>query len=185
MSLERLEYLDHAFKTLGLSLGRHEADEMSTITGRLGLGRRSEDTRESFEESLQAIAHLDHRRLSGRDAQFLVALAQVGVARALGRPAPSAASRILHLPFLGRTAVRIIVQNPAVGQALRIEHKGLEKVKNYVLCEFNLSRPEELTLVGWAGQKDVLASPKVRLTEGGPEAHVIGVTDMVHLLDPD
>ena len=77
------------------------------------------------------------------------------------------------VPGLGRTAVRIILQNPALGHVLRMEASGLGKEESNLLCEVNIAQPESITLLGWAGRQDVLGSPKVRLADGEPEAYAV------------
>jgi hypothetical protein len=178
MSLERLAYLDSAFKTLGLSIGRPEADEISRAEERLGVGGRSGSPAARPEETLERLTRLDRHPLSGRDAQVLVAVAQGVVAQAFGLPRITPATSFLDIPGLGRTAVRVILRNPALGRALRIEARGLEEVRSYVLCEITFTRPEEVTLVGWAGREAVLGSSRVRLANEDPSVHVVGVPEL-------
>jgi hypothetical protein len=118
---------------------------------------------------------LDRRPLSGCDAQVLLAMAEMAVTKLFGLPPITQASRILDVPGLGRTAVRIILQNPAIGHALRMEASGLGKVESYLLCEVNASRPESIMLLGWARRQDVLGSPKVRLADGEPKAYAVSI----------
>jgi hypothetical protein len=174
MSLRRLDYLDRAFKTMGLSLGRPEADEMSQLEWRLGLSERS--TRAAGPgEALRWLTELDRHPLSGGDAQMLVAMAEMAVTKVFGLPPIIKASRILDVPGLGRTAVRIILQNPALGHVLRMEASGLGEEESYLLCEVNTVQPESVLVVDRVGRQDVLSSPKVRLAEGEPEVYAVSI----------
>jgi hypothetical protein len=175
MSLRRLDYLDRAFKTMGLSLGRPEADEISQLEWRLGLSERS--TRAAWPgETLRWLTDLDRRPLAGEDAQVLLAMAEMAVTKVFGLPPITEASRILDVPGLGRTAVRIILQNPALGHVLRMEASGLGDEESYLLCEVNTARPESVLVLVRARRQDVLSSPKVRLAEGEPEVYAVSIT---------
>jgi hypothetical protein len=174
MSLRRLDYLDLAFKTMGLSLGRQEADEMSRLARRLEpIARWARAAGPG--KTVAWLTDLDRRPLSGRDAQVLLAMAETAVTMVFGLPPITQASRILDVPGLGRTAVRIILQNPALGHVLRMEASGLGKVDSYLLCEVNAARPESIMPLGWASRQDVLGSPKVRLADGEPEAYAVSI----------
>jgi hypothetical protein len=174
MSLRHLEYLDRAFKTMGLSLGHPEADEMSQLEWRLGLTERSARAAGPG-NTVGWLTELDRRPLSGCDAQVLLAMAEMVVTKVFGLPPITEANRILDVPGLGRTAVRIILQNPALGHVLRMESSGLGEADTDLLCEVNTARPESIKLVGWAGRQDILGSPKVRLEDGEPEVYAVSI----------
>ena len=118
---------------------------------------------------------LDRRPLSGCDAQVLLAMAELAVTKLFGLPPITQASRILDIPGLGRTAVRIILQNPALGHVLRMEASGLGEAESYRLCEVNTARPESVLVLVRARRQDVLSSPKVRLAEGEPEVYAVSI----------
>jgi hypothetical protein len=160
---------------MGLSLGRPEADEMTRLEWRLGLGERSVDLAAGTEATVGWFTDLDRRPLSGCDAQVLLAMAELAVTKLFGLPPITQASRILDIPGLGRTAVRIILQNPALGHVLRMEASGLGEAESYRLCEVNTARPESVRLVGWAERQEVLGSPKVRLADGEPEVYAVSI----------
>lgn len=167
MSLERLAYLDHAFNTHGLSLGRAEADEISRLEARFRRG-----------DSLRRLAQFCARPLSAVQAQVLLAIAQAAVAKTFRLPEVAVETRNLDLPGLGPTAVRIALRGRSPEAALRIESGGLERAAGYFLCGVSPARPDEIALMGWSDRAAVLGAPKVRLLRGGPEVHVVAVSEM-------
>jgi hypothetical protein len=169
---KRLDYLDRAFKTLGLSLGLPDADEISRLEDTLGLTERSGDLTRPLQAAWR-VTSLHRRPLSGGDAHVLVAIAEGGVTQVFGLPPVTPDTRFLDVPGLGRTAVRIILRNPALNPVLRMEDAGLVEVDSYLLCEVNTDQLQSVMLLGWAGRQDILGSPKVRLADGQPEVYLV------------
>src|SRR6516165_8771283 len=84
MSMERLDYLDRAFKSMGLSLGHPEVDEIARREGQLGLSERWEVPTAEPEDNWRKLADLHRRPLTGLDAHKLLSLAEVAVAKFFG-----------------------------------------------------------------------------------------------------
>jgi hypothetical protein len=168
MSMERLDYLDRAFKSMGLTLGHPEANEISRREGQLGLNERW--------EALE-LADLHRRPLSGIDAHILLAMAEMTVTKLFGVRPPSVSNQFIDIPGLGTTGVRIVLPNPTLGNFLRMEGSDLHEAASYLVCEVNPTQPGKVRLVGWAGRQDVLRSPKVRLADDEPEVYVVDISD--------
>jgi hypothetical protein len=164
MSMKRLDYLDRAFKSMGLSLGHPEANEIVWREVQLGLSGGSED-----------LADLHRRPLSGRDAHILLAIAEMAVTKVFGLWPPSVSNRFIDIPGLGTTAVRIVLPNPRLGNFFRMEGSDLHEAESYLVCEVNPAQLGTVRLVGWAGRQDVLCSPKVRIADDEPEVYVVGI----------
>jgi hypothetical protein len=173
--MKRLDYLDRAFKLMGLSLGHPEADEIAWREGQLGLNERSEDSTAEPEDDWRKLADLHRRPLSGLDAHYLLAMAEMAVTKFFGVWLPSVSNRFIDIPGLGTTAVRIVLPNPTLGNVLRMEGSDLHEVESYLVCEVNPAQIEKARLAGWAGRQDVLCSPKVRLADDEPEVYVVGM----------
>jgi hypothetical protein len=94
MSMKRLDYLDRAFKSMGLSLGRPEADEIARREGQLGLSERSEEPTAEPRDAWTRLADLHRRPLSGLDAHNLLAIAEMAVTKLFGpgRASPARAT---------------------------------------------------------------------------------------------
>jgi hypothetical protein len=175
MSMKRLAYLDRAFKSMGLSLGHPEANEISRREGQLGLSERSEDPTAEPEDDPRKLADLHRRPLSGLDAHTLLAMGEMAVTKFFGVPPPSVSNQFIDIPGLGTTAVRIVLPNPTLGNSLRLEGSDLQEAESYLVCVVNPAQLREVWLVGWAGRQDVLCSPKVRLADDEPEVYVVGL----------
>jgi hypothetical protein len=175
MSMKRLDYLDRAFKSMGLSLGHPEADEIARREGQMGLSERSEDPTAESEDGWRKLADLHRRPLTGLDTHNLLAMAEMAVAKFFGVWPPSGSNRFIDVPDLGTTAVRIVLPNPTLGNVLRMEGSDLHEAESYLVCEVNPAQLGKVRLAGWAGRQDVLCSPKVRLADDEPEVYVVDI----------